>query len=155
MNRTTMQRAFALLLAAMLLTACRPVTVPQLPAPKPTPNAVVAFLTLYEALDVPYKALSEQFATEDYSDPIWRATTVERAAEWRAAIGALQAAEQPEGEKWAAAWPVIQQALGEYEYVAAAVGNAAAANDPTLTLTARGRLVDGVNLMYEAMRLLK
>jgi hypothetical protein len=35
------------------------------------------------------------------------------------------------------------------------VGNAAAANDPSLTLTARARLVDGVNLMYEAMRLLE
>ena len=149
-------RILILALAALLLTACKPIAAPPpLPTPSPTPDPVALFKARYAALEAPYDALAAQMETFAFDSPEWRAETVRLAQEWRAAIEALRDTPQPEGDTWAAAWPVLQQALGEYLYVAGAVENAATANDPTLIDTARGRLVDGVNLMYEAMRLLE
>ena len=44
--------------------------------------------------------------------------------------------------------------MDEYAYAAAAVENTAAMNDPLLMQDVRQRLVNGVNLTAEAMRLL-
>ena len=156
-------RILALLLAALLLAGCRVVFVPApvdtsalaLPAPTPAPDeAVATFLELYDALDAPYLAMYAQLDVPAWDDPEWRAELARTAAAWRSAIEALQEAEQPAGERWAAAWPVLQEGLAEYHYAAGAVENAANANAPALMEPARARLVNGVNLVTEAMRIL-
>ena len=151
-------RIAALLLAALLLSACAlrlPAAPPPLPTPTPTPDPVALFLARYEAMEALYNALAAQLETFAFDSPEWRGETIRLAQRWRAAIEKLQETPQPAGANWSAAWPVLQEALGEYLYVAGAVESAATANDPTLLGTARGRLVDGVDLMYEAMRLLE
>ena len=74
---------------------------------------------------------------------------------WRAAIDEMREMDQPAGARWAGAWPTIHAALDEYAYSAGAVESAAEANDPALLGPVKDRLINGVNLMYEAMRLLE
>jgi hypothetical protein len=172
-KETTMQRAFALLLAALLLTGCRvvfvpvPVDVAGLTAPTPAPtlspeslgalgpmDGRLAFKAHYDALDAPYMALRVLLEQPAFDDPAWRDATAGAAVEWRTAIEALRDMEQPQGTAWAAAWPVLQQALDEYHYAAGAIESAAKTNQPSLMEPVRARLINGVNLINEAMRLL-
>ena len=152
-------RIIALLLLAALLTGCRAVFVPvpvdldALPAAPPQ-DAATLFRERYDALDAPYDAMVAELNAPAWDDPNWRAELARRAAVWRAAIEALQALEQPAGAAWAAAWPALQAGLAEYHYAAGAVESAASTNQPVLLEPVRARLINGVNLVNEAMRLL-
>lgn len=133
------------------------------PTPTPSPDLTGAlgtqadrdtFKAKYNALDVPYKALYAQLDAINFSDPVWRDKTTQAAQAWRAAIDDLRNMPQPQGTRWDAAWPVLMQGLDEYAAAAGAVESATTMNDPVLMEPARGHLIDGVNLVGEAMRLL-
>ena len=162
-----MKRLAIFFVVSILLSGCHyvvvPVPVPVVVAPTPTPDITSAlgsqqvyetFLAKYDALDEPYNALYVQLDAIDFNDPEWRAETERLAQEWRAAIDDLRNMPQPDGKRWVEAWPVLMQALDEYAYAAGAVEAAATANDPVLMEPARERLINGVNLTHEAMRLL-
>lgn len=112
------------------------------------------FLAKYDALEAPYDALTAHLNAMAFDDPDWRAETVRLAQEWRTAVDDLRRMPQPQGAPWVKAWPALMQAMDEYAYVAGAVENAAATNQPLLMQDVRSRLVNGVNLTAEAMRLL-
>lgn len=142
-------RIVTILLAAILLTGCT------MPTPAPTPTPAPSFADAYEALDAPYLALDAHMRVMAFADPDWRAETVRLAQAWRQAIDALRDMPQPEGEQWAEAWPVLQAGLDEYALAAGAIENAAAQNQPALMEPARGHVIEGVNLVSEALRLLR
>lgn len=142
-------RLIAIALIAIILTGCA-----ALPAPTPTPDAEAVFVALYEGLDVPYAAMMAQLDAPAWDDPAWRDELARLAEAWRTSIDALATTGQPAGTRWAKAWPVLQEALSEYDYAAGAIESAAEANEPALMEPARGRLLNGVNLMHEAMRIL-
>ena len=151
-------RFVILLLAALLLSACAlrlPAAPPPLPTPSPTPDALAAYRAAYAEFEAAYRALARRMDAPHYEDTDWRAETARLAQEWRATVEALQAAEQPDGAQWGAAWPLIQEAMGEFVYVAGAVENAAQQNNEWLTLPARERLANGVNLLTEAKRIVE
>ncbi len=142
-------RIVIVLLTAILLTGCA------MPTPAPTPTPAPSFVDAYEALDAPYLALNEQMNAIAFNDPDWRAETERLAQEWRQAIDVLRDMPQPEGAQWVEAWPVLQAGLDEYAKAAGAIENAAAQNQPALMEPARGHVIEGVNLVSEAMRLLQ
>lgn len=150
-----MTRLLALLILAATLAGCTMPKLPALPAPAPTPDAEALFWARYAVLDAPYDAMIAQINAPDWADPAWRDELARRADVWREAVEALRTMEQPTGERWADAWPTIRAALDEYAYAAGAVESAATANDPALMGPVKDRLIDGVNLMHEAMRLLE
>lgn len=142
-------RIVTILLAATLLTGCT------MPTPAPTPTPAPSFADAYEALDAPYLALDAHMRIMAFDDPDWRAETVRLAQEWRQAIDALRDMPQPEGAQWVEAWPVLQAGLDEYALAAGAIENAAAQNQPALMESARAHVIEGVNLVSEALRLLQ
>ena len=142
-------RLIAIALITILLTGC---AAP--PAPTPTPDAEATFVALYDGLDAPYAAMMAQLDAPAWDDPAWRDELARLAEAWRTSIDALATTGQPAGTRWAKAWPVLQEALSEYDYAAGAIESAAEANEPALMEPARGRLLNGVNLMHEAMRIL-
>ena len=155
-QRKNTMRILILALAALLLTGCTvPAAPPPLPTPSPTPDALAAYRAAYAEFQTAYTALARRMDSPHYDDADWRAETVRLAREWRDTVEALQAAEQPAGAEWAQAWPLIQEAMGEFIYVAGAVENAAEQNNEWLTLPARERLANGVNLLTEAKRIVE
>ena len=145
-----------LLLAALLLTGCTvPAAPPLLPTPSPTPDALAVYRAAYAEFQDAYLTLARRMDSPRYEDATWRAETARLAREWRGTVEALQAAEQPAGAEWAQAWPLIQDAMDEFIYVAGAVENAAEQNNEWLTLPARERLANGVNLLVEAKRIVE
>jgi hypothetical protein len=161
-------RYVALLVALFALTGCTvvfipiPLTMPARPvtAVTQTPQAAqlgtateyAEFTTKYNALDAPWAALQAHLQEPNFEDQTWRNETAQLAGDWRVAIDALRNMPQPSGERWAQAWPLLMQGLDEYAYAAGAIENAAKSNEPMLMEPARGKIIDGVNLIGEAMR---
>ena len=158
-KETTMQRAFALLLAALLLTACRPVTVPQLPAATPTPDPEAAFRDAYNAATFAYNAIRVEVNRDDLNDalndPAFRERVQEMARDWRTKSNDLRYMEQPPGEKWERAWPRIMDAMEEYAYVASVLEVAMRENTPLLMAQTTGRADMANALLNEAMEILR
>ena len=149
-------RILILALAALLLAGCTmPAAPPPLPTPSPTPDALAVYRAAYAEFQDAYLTLARRMDSPRYEDEAWRTATARMAREWRGTVEALQAAEQPAGAEWARAWPLIQDAMGEFVYVAGAVENAAEQNNEWLTLPARERLANGVNLLTEAKRIVE
>jgi hypothetical protein len=161
-------RYVALLVALVALTGCTvlfipvPLTVPAKPMimATPTPDAAqfgtateyAEFTAKYNALDAPWKALQGHLQAQDFADPVWRTETAQLASDWRSVIDDLRNMPQPSGERWVKAWPILLQGLDEYAYAAGAIENATKSNDPVLMEPARAKIIDGVNLISEAMR---
>ena len=147
---------FAILcLTALLLAGCTIPAATPLPTPSPTPDALAVYRAAYAEFQDAYTALAARMDSPRYEDADWRSETVRLAQEWRGTVEALQVAEQPAGAEWASAWPLVQEAMSEFIYVAGAVENAAEQNNEWLTLPARERLANGVNLLTEARRVVE
>ena len=148
-----MQRCIALLFAAVLLTACRPIDMP--PLPTPTPDPYYAYAAAYEEFQAAFNALSTHLDAGKFDDTEWCDETVHLAIAARKATEKIQGLESPQFGKWPDAWPLIQEAMGEYHYAAGAAQNAAEQGNGWLTLPARERVMNGTNLLWEANRLLE
>ena len=162
-------RILILCLAALLLTGCNvvvvpvPVAVPATPAillvPEPTPTAEPtaeptdswaafqdAYATFAADFDLFYARLE---GGKRFADPDWRAETALIAQQWRRDIAVLQAFDQPEGERWLRAWPLLQDALVEFDAAAAAAEDAAIQGDPALAQPAAAHMSEGARLLNQ------
>jgi len=156
-----MLRAFVLLLAALLLTACAfrlPAAPPPLPAPTPTPDPVALFGANYDAFTVTFTAVQEHLhdaTLGTYQDAEWAAELARRGEAWRAAIDAIRDQPQPAGAQWAEAWPMILEAMDDCAYTATAVVNAGEQRSPFLLMPTTDRMANAWNLLAEAFRITK
>ena len=157
-------------LLALLLTGCNVVVIPVpldmpapavtlspaplLPTPTPEPadpaaDSWAAFQDAYAAMSADFDVLKAQLETPRYADPDWRAETALLAQQWRRDIRALQGFDQPEGERWVKAWPLLQGALVQFDKAAAAVEDAAIQGDPALAQPAAAHMSEGARLLNQ------
>lgn len=162
-----MLRLAAITLLALLLAGCQVIVIPvpivrkATPAPvaqatpPPAAPAGADFAANYAAVQAGFDALRVQLDAPAYADPAWQAETIRLAQEWRTAIDTVRAMPQPEGEAWAAAWPLVMAAMDDFAYSAGAVEGAAEQGNQSLLLPVYAKLANAINLMTEATRILE
>lgn len=151
-------RTLLFVLLALLLAGCTmPAASPPLPTPAPDP--VAEFRAAYAEFRAAYTAIAAKMERADmataFDDPTFRADVLKLAQEWRAAANTVRYLEQPEGEKWAQAWPRIQDAMEEFASSASVIEQAAVDNNPFVLLGGGGRLGAAMALLNEAMVILE
>ncbi len=165
-----MLRYLSLAMLSVILTGCSVVVIPFPVDMSKAPTVVAAvtsagtadrakreqaeFMLRYNSLGEPWHELRPKLEDPHWDDPAWRAEVARLAKTWRGKISDLRDLQQPTGEAWVKAWPVLLQGLDEYNYVAGAIQTAAETNEPALLEPMREHLLNGINLLGESMRLL-
>ena len=120
------------------------------PVSTQVPEDAATFATRYKAMNAAYQLLGAHLASgATILSPGWRAEALRLTQKWRDTLDALSATPQPVGDKWAAAWPTLTQALQTWASAATDIETAMNSNDTAPLWKAKSEIIEGVNLMNE------